>query len=349
MSATNAFNTLTAETTGVLRQMPDMVNFLVNNRRVRLDDSAHRTAFATKTLLSTPISQLCERFSNDDLLRLFSLIHIPAGTKVPELMDFRHVVFDMYQLKMVDSKLYHVVAALPEFRDKIIINVTSMYSQKTGQITDMSRFQGELVRGMLSRLFAIRQPGRAWIPLPAIDYLAKIFSIALGNVIATNNALDMAELQLVKTIITYYAIRSNLPEAQRQEVMVKIGNRVDLGGAVVTNAIVDEMIEKYGDHALSLDELCTALQDSGIARLKKRIDRRYITTISQRFGGVDVLTTMEAIDYPPFWVYLVLLALSSRKTGLFNSMKVAKMDKDSDILMNALRTVNWQDVFRAQG
>jgi len=124
-------------------------------------------------------------------------------------------------------------------------------------------------------------------------------------------------------------------DTQTAEAMIKTTN-LGLGSAMQINDVItrlkDVLTTKYD--ALSLDDVCIGINQLGIGRLAN-INRKFLYT-RMRSIGPDVFTSAMALEYPPYWCYLVLATLSGRKMGLTNTLKRNDIAKDAPVFADDL-------------
>jgi hypothetical protein len=149
----------------------------------------------------------------------------------------------------------------------------------------------------------------------------------MSSVIGSIYNLTFSEQQAVAAVFSLYFLQL-VSDTDTAEVMVKT-QKLGLGApdklADVISRLKDTLGSRYD--AMTLDDVCTGVNSLGIGRLEG-IDRKFIYT-RQRNIGPDALTSAMAIEYPPYWCYLVLTALSGRKMGLQNTLKRNDLGRDA--------------------
>ena len=319
MSNTNTFNSLTAKAYGILPQLPALVEYLVKNRNVIISGPILNNIWSTKSLTRTPISDLFDLIRVSPFKDDIVLINIPPKSPVPEILQYRHVVFDMLQLKQVTKGLYDVIDKLPEFANKIVINVTEIYSTRNGTISDSAKFRAAVVKGLLSRLYYLYgDTAMPWVPPQVTIYASAVFGSMFSTLISDNKNLDVREQSVVNTILSYYYFGLNSSDVKA--ITIQLQNRHDLGDSLFIKRVVDMIIDRYGKEPITFEQMCDMLKNCGIPRLETVIDQRYMYTQVSRLYS-DQLVASTAIDYPPFWLFLILESLSTMKTGMAFMMK----------------------------
>jgi len=329
MSDHNTFNSLTAQASGVYSQLPELVSFLLNNREsVRLSIPAQRAAFLMKPLTHTLMGDLVDKIADSRVADTFCLTKAPSGSKIPEVYEYRHVVFDMLQLKYINSGLYDVIARLPEFHNKLLINVSDIYSERSGTITDVSKFHGLVIRSFLARLYYLTgKSNTPWMPMTAILYAAECYSVILGNIVSQALNLSYADQCIVNTIFAYYYLGLNINDTNA--IYAQLVRMKDLGDNLSVRRTVDMIQDQFGKDPISFSNMCAALRLTNIPRLQTTIDQRYLYTKIRMIWN-EPLVAVGSLDYPPTWVYLLMCAVSSQKCGLTALLKKTRLWKQSD-------------------
>lgn len=327
MSDNNAFLTQTAQTTGVKQLLQEFIMFLAQNRNIVLNEKMTKIVYQSRALSRNPISETFDRMVSSNVSSIFALIYVPSKTIIPEMLEYRHVVFDMLQVKDVNTGLYDVVSRLPEFNNKIILNVTDIVHPVTGVVSDTSKLQTMMVRGLMSRMFYMNQSmSNPWAPMPVISFAAQVFSTVVSNIIAQDFNLSYGEQQIVSMILTYYMLNINIDDIKA--ISSQMSRRKDYNDSLSLNSVIG-MIRSEFEGQLRLQDLQQAMNMIDIPRLKDSIDLRYLYTKIQRLGN-DPLIISTALEYPPVWVTMILSALSMTKSGLSIYMKKSHLNAGSD-------------------
>ena len=320
------FETIAAKMTVNNLQLTELVNFIMQNRSVRLNPSEVKSLTNIRTLSDTPISRTFSRAMELGLDRIFSFCKIPLTMPIPEVLTYQHITFDLDQLEPVAKNLYDSIIHTPGFSGTIVENITSMVRQ-SGELTDSLGFQGVCVRDMLSRSY-YENTSTMWLTPSLIRYLSRCYNMSLSAVIATTFDLDWFEKQSLGVILTYYFLQkvSNSVDA---EAMIRSGAKLDLPQSIQTNEVISRMKEALGDRFMnmSFDDVCTAINNLGINRLSN-VNKKLIFTKCQTLGP-DLYTTVMALEYPPYFAYIILLATSGRKIGMYNRLKNSTLEKEA--------------------
>jgi hypothetical protein len=327
-SRVSIFDTLTTRTTINKVQLRELVNFIVLNRGYRLNATEVKTLVGAKSLAVTAISSLFARAIELHKESLFSFMRIPASvTTMPEVVTYRHVAFDLKQLATSTDTtgLYETLKVVPDITNTIFENVTPLL-RGSGELVDTLAFQSTIVRDLLVRSY-YENKATVWLTPSLLRYLCRFYNMSMSSVIGSIYNLTFSEQQAVAAVFSLYFLQL-VSDTDTAEVMVKT-QKLGLGApdklADVISRLKDTLGSRYD--AMTLDDVCTGVNSLGIGRLEG-IDRKFIYT-RQRNIGPDALTSAMAIEYPPYWCYLVLTALSGRKMGLQNTLKRNDLGRDA--------------------
>jgi len=327
-SRVSIFDTLISRTSINKVQLRELVNFIVLNRDYRLNAMEVKTLVNTKSLTVTAISSLFNRAIELHKETLFSFIRIPSTVvTVPEVVTYRHVTFDLKQLTTATGAtgLYDTLKVVPEFTNTIFENVTPML-RSSGELIDTLAFQSTLVRDLLVRSY-YENKATVWLTPSLLRYLCRFYNMSMSSTIGTIFNLTFSEQQAVAAVFSLYFMQL-VSDTDTAEVMVKT-SKLGLGAPDQIVGVISRLKDTLGPKydAMTLDDVCTGINALGIGRLEG-LDRKFIFT-RQRNIGPDALTSAMAIEYPPYWTYLVLTALAGRKMGLQNTLKRNDLGRDA--------------------
>lgn len=313
------FETLMVRTTINPAQMREMVSFIALNRSFRLGQGEVRALVSGRSLAETAIGSVFTRAVQLHKEEVFGFLRIPPATSAPEVVTFNHVTFDLKQMVADDPTggLSRVLATAPEFTNKIFYNVTPLLRQ-SGELTDTATFQAQIVRDLLVRSFYDTTTA-VWLTPSLLRYLCRFYNMSMSATVGSVYNLTFKEQQAVATIFSLYFLQ-RVSNAETAEAMVKT-NQLGLGAPDQILSVISRLRDVLGERyaTMSLDDVCNGIIGLGQVRLGT-INRRFLYT-RQRNIGPDVMTSALALEYPPYWCYLVLLVLSGRKTALLSTFR----------------------------
>ena len=328
------FDTLTARTSINRNQLRELVNFVVLNRSYRMSALDVKSLVSTRMLTDTPISSVFYKAIELRKDTIFSFLRIPPIiVATPEILTYTHTTFDLKQLDNVNYKdIQDTVRTSPEFVNTIVLNLTSLL-KRSGELSDTFAFQSFVVRDLLSRSYYDNK-STVWLAPTLLRYLCRFYNMSMSSSISSIYNLSFQEQQAIATVFSLYFMQM-CSDKDAAEVLVKT-SKLGLGTPDQILDVISRTKDTLGDSYpnMSLDSACAAINNLGIARLTN-IDRRFVYT-RQRSVGPDILTSAMALEYPPYWCYLVLATLSGRKMGLLNVMKRNDFTRDAPAFIEDL-------------
>lgn len=319
------FQTNTAHIFGASDQLKSLASFIREIReadvRIRQDD--FKTILNTKTLRNTPIDLIFKNMLEDKKDNIFVGLNIPSSYNVPELIAGNVFTLDTLQFKDMNPGAYNIIATFPEFKDKIIVNLTPLLRSKTPtHVNDMNMLQSMFVRDMLVRSY-FKQDN--WLTPDSVKLLAETYSYIVGELLS-NSVLkpNYNELQVIKIILTaYFYLNCNTVENGTWPGGIK--NCGFLGDGMTINNVLNEVhdIMKGDLHAIDLDTVCALIRETGPGKFKNLSTH----TLYTRCPKQDNIQVATGLEYPPYWAHQIILAVSGYKSSFY-----AMLNKNKKLL-----------------
>lgn len=324
MGRQNIYHTL-----GVSSVMPqsmrnDLVEFLVANRQHILPPVKKSEAFKTRFSGHSPISEIVHRLTVMGKDQAYSLIRLPSKTTVlREVVDMTFVPFDLLQLKEVTPSYSKTLSLLPELNDKLVINITDI-TKANGEFQDATQFQWRVVRDFLSRSFYVSS-GNVWISPALVRYVAKVYSMTIGGQIARLFGLSPLIQMFIQTIFALFFV-GKMTTTEVAQAFVK-ANAKQLGvqdtqDLVQIFAFVEDTLNKKAPE--SLEEVFQVIDAYGHDQLRGEHGSRLTRPVlNVKFASLfpEGHVSTIALEYPPYFLFLILLVLSNTRIGLSFPMK----------------------------
>lgn len=307
-------------------QLKDLVNYLILNRGtvlVPIDSTARM--FRMQPLATTPISTLFARAEALGKLGLVSLLNIPTSVKdVPEVITYQHVTFDMLQIGETEPALSRALAAV-RFDKRLVVNATPWLT-RDGSVSDLLSLHSIIVRDLLVRSY-FASAGKTWISPQISRYCAKIYSMSLGALVGGQYGLAFAERQVVAGIFAYFFMSMCVPVADRVKAFQAHSKYFGIDRAADVDQIVDLFVEHGFDKKdMTFDDACNLVGNLGIARMSGFT--KHVVQTKAKSWGTDVYTSALALEYPPYFAWLLLMIATGRKTGLAFVLKNLNLEKE---------------------
>lgn len=103
-------------------------------------------------------------------------------------------------------------------------------------------------------------------------------------------------------------------------------NRCTFAGSRNDLTYIAKQCEETSRDGLTLASTCQLIADSGPEKLKN-FNIMKLMALAGTLGG-DIIVTEIALDYPPYWVYLLALALSGQKIPLIYQLNMQRLMTD---------------------
>lgn len=301
-------------------QLQELANFLIQYRSlVTLPDT--RLMLSTKSFIETPINQVYTKLIEANKDKLFGFVNVPVNLTAPEILTYNHIAFDVTQMP---DEIQKTIDISPGYKDKIIFNVTSLVKANT-ELANVAMFQSQFVRDLLSRSYF--RSNEMWLSATAVQYLCKTYSMSVAAAIGRAYNLGLTEQQMVGAIFSLFFLKQVAKDSDA-EVMLTNSDRLLVSTIDVRDVIThvkNTLKDRYA--TMSLDDACACVHALGINRLAE-VNRRFLYT-KLRTIGPDVNSSAIALEYPPYWAHLILLAASGQKTGLAFTLKAFGLLKNA--------------------
>jgi len=285
-----------------------------------LDDEGMNAIRSVKVHTRTLLTDIFVRIIAEDKLSLFTVLNFTdykAG--VPELFSNTDIV--------VDGK--YVAKSIPVEYQTAWLNITPILSKRDAYnsglwVTDVPACAAAFAKGMLCMSY---NDSDQWLSPQHCVFIIKSYATMIGTLLRGYYNLELDEYKLVQTVFAAYfaQLLGSADAPMRVPPLLNrctfLGNFNDINNRL---AIFDEVRDKIGTDALSIPTCCKMLAEAGPARMKT-LDADKIYTPMSRTPG-DSQNMLIALDYPPYWVYQILISLQGSKNPMF-----ANMIKNSDM------------------
>lgn len=298
------------------RQMRFVVDYMIANRAVIAGPTDLVDIFSTKAMLSTPMSMLFDRCVSTAYIEEFAtILRIPDAKSIPDILTMTSVVVDLKQ-----SKYGEPLKPFPEMYQKLVMNISSLVKMTNSgwYVAAIQELHSMYVKGMLSRSYSVAK--NLWLSPAHLQFIIRTYSMLVATTIARNTGLNYNELLTVAMIFALYMCQMSYTTKDRFEAVPQVFyNQTYLGQRSDLLSFTDEYqdIIKQG---LSLDACCELVGTTGPARLKKYNAELLYRQCSSLGSYIDTLTTRIALEYPPYWVWMMVQAVSGAKLGSFSKI-----------------------------
>lgn len=342
MGRQNIFTTLSVTSVIPTSMQHELIDFLVGNRQYLYPTHKVNEAFKTRFTGRTPISEIFQRLTAAGKDKAYGLIRLPSkSATLHEVVDMTFVPFDLLQLKEATPAFSKTLSLIPELNDKLVINVTDI-TRGDGEFSDITQFQWRVVRDFLSRSF-YASSGNVWISPALVRYVAKVYSMTIGGQLANLFGLTPLMRTFLQTIFCLFFVgkmTSNTLAPAFIKAHAKSLNLYDSQDLQQIFAFVQDQIGKPTPE--TLEEVFKIIDAYGHTQLATAHGSRLNRAIlNQRFASLhpEGRVSVISLEYPPYFLFLILLSLSGMRMGLSFQMKNMNLVKEGqDVVTDMLKS-----------
>lgn len=336
MGRQNIFSTLSVASVIPASMRNDLLEFLIANRQHIVAPPKKTEAFKTRFSGNTPIAEIVHRITALGKDQAFSLISLPSKTtNLREVVDMTFIPFDILQLKEVTPTYSKSLSLIPELDDKIVINITDI-TKANGDFSDITQFQWRIVRDFLSRSFYVSS-GNVWNSPILVRYVAKVYSMTMGGQIARLFGLSPLIQTFIQSVFAMFFVAKMTTTDSAASFMRANHKAIGLYDVQELGQIFAFVEDTLGKKAPeSLEDVFKIIDAYGHDQLTSPTGSRLTRPVlNMRFASLfpenHVSTT--ALEYPPYFLFLILLVLSNTRIGLSFPMKNLNLTREGNEVM----------------
>ena len=317
------FDTYFSTTTGLSTHTSRVLRYMVENRdKLITTEDLYSLVHSIRNILKTPMAEFFDRIVSYRKLHNFAVIHIPKKEiSIPEMLTYDAIALD---IKQFDNK--NSVAPIKELYDRILINATSTTrwnpQENTYEITATDIFQNLICRG---QLVASYNDMKYWLSPYLSDFLVKSYSMILSGIVSRYFNLSLMDTLKVMGIFALFISQMLTPDEDDQ-VCPAIYLRCSYIGS--RNELIDlaKSCEEESRDGLTLEKVCKLIS----TLVTERIKTFNIQALFMMAGnlGPDQVTSRIALEYPPYWLYIILLSVSGAKIPLIYQMNQHRLTQE---------------------
>jgi hypothetical protein len=339
MGRDNIYKTLSVASVMPSGLIQDLIDFLIQNRSYVYSNDKRLDAFKTRFSGHSLLTDIVNRLTVLRKDQSYSLIRFPSKTvALREAVDMTFVPIDLLQMKEIVPSSSKSLSLFSDLDDKLVINVTDI-TRASGELSDVTQFQYRIVRDFLSRSFYLSD-GNVWMSPTLVRYVAKVYSMTMGGQLARQFSLAPAVQTFVQTVFcAFFVAKMTTPEVGPDFMRVH-ARHLGLHNLPEINQIIAFMHDTLGHPMpLSIEEVCQVIDAYDHTQLKtgttSRINR---PVLNMRFSSLfpENHVSVIALEYPPYFLFMILLVLSNVRIGLSFSMKNMNHVKEGHDVMDTL-------------
>lgn len=339
MNRENIYKTQSVSSIIPKATLTDLVNFLVESRTYIIPGSKNNEAFKTRFSTNSILSEIVQKLATLGKDKEFSLIRLPSKSiSLREVVDMSFIPFDMLQMKEMLTTPSLSLPLIPELNNKLIINTTDI-TKVNGEFSDVSQFQYRVVRDFLSRSFYVSS-GSTWISPTFVSYIAKVYNMTIGGQIARLFGLSPPVQMFVQSIFCLFFVGKMTSSTTAQSFLKTHYKNMSLSGLTDLSqifAFTEDVLSKPCPESLS--DVCKVIEAYGHDQLTGNNGPRLsVPVLNVKFSSLfnDNHVSIIALEYPPYFAFLVLLVLSNVRIGLSFSMKNSNLVKEGHEVFDQL-------------
>ena len=339
MGKQNIYKTMSVASVMPNTMLQDLMDFLITNRNFILTPDKKSEAFKTRFINHSLISDMVHRITLLKKDQSYELIRFPnKSLSIREAIDMTFVPIDILQMKEIIPSSTTTLSHLSELDNKLIINVTDI-TKVNGDFSDITQFHYRIIRDFLSRSF-YTSLGNVWISPTLVRYAAKVYSMTIGGRIARLYGLSPLVQMVIQTVFCAYFVGQMTSDDVAVTFMKSHGKHMGLPEASDLTQILSLIEDTLGKAVpASLEDVCKVIDAYDHDQLKtqqgSRLNRPVLNTaVASLFqdGQVSII----ALEYPPYFVFLILLVLSNIRIGLSFPMKNMNLTKEGHDVFDQL-------------
>lgn len=300
------FDTWVSRFAGLESQQTRVLKYVLENQQTILDTSEVLALVQPiRTILKTPMAELFNRLVSSEQLSNFAAFYdLGQSSSLPELLTSSNITLDLGQFKDASSVLMNT----PKLKNKTLVNLTSVLrrNRSTGELSvnAIDNFQNLFVRGQLVMAYTDLDD---WITAPMQEFVIRSYSMVLSAMISRYYSLTMTEQATVALHFALYMAQMLTPGAFETAEPPIFFRCTTLGKLPQLKEVVDMCRDKSSE-GLTLASVCQLIAEHGPSKMHA-FDLTALSALCDNLGP-DLLTTRLALEYPPYWVYCLLLAFS---------------------------------------
>jgi hypothetical protein len=285
-----------------------------------------------RTFSNTVLNELAVLAGNEGKYSSINFLNFNGfNSSIPEILTVNDILIDG-----------RTIQSAPAFLQKAWVNLTPILGKKRVEsdpiyVTDIPRLQQLVVRALLSMSY---NDSDKWLEPRLSVFIIESYSMTIAGQLQIAFNLNFDEVRLVQTIFAlFYAQRlSGSDEDLTRNWPILINRCGFLGSQVELVEKLDMLSDFCGeDKLLSIDKCISILSKNGPSRMA-RFDSRGLYQMFSR-SNAEAQSMLYALDYPPYWVYLVLKTLSNDKNPILaTTFKVTDLKKKAMLFGSELKS-----------
>lgn len=309
-----------AQFAGLSGQSTRVLKYIVENPQAILSlPELTAVAQSVRMILKTPMAEFFDRLVSDQGLNNFMAMYLPAtATSAPEILTVNAITWD---LKQVDST--GILRSMPQARNKIIVNLSSVVKpdRTTGRysVSSIDTLQNLFTRG---QLVASYEDSDGWLSPYLGEFATKTYSMIISSLISRYYNLSIPETLQVMGILALYFTQA-LDRDNGDPTSPALFNRCTFVGNRSELEAIAKLCSDKSKDGLTLQSTTELIAELGPEKLRT-FNLSILYNLANNLGP-DALTTQIALEYPPYWIWILMLALSGNKIPVVYQLTAQKL------------------------
>lgn len=313
------FDTGFAISAGYKSHLSSVVRFSVENQDSFFTyGEVREMASPIRTILKSPTADFFARLLSSSALENFASFYISEKTNVPEMLATPSIVIDLAHAGDATRAADHIQF----LRNKVLVNLTSTLKPDRAYggfiVNSIDAFQNLFIKGHLSASY---HDSDGWLSASLAEFVVRTYSIVLSSMISKYYSLSLSETLKVTGILALY-IAQKLSRKSDDPVFPPLFRSARHVGS---GAELKEMADFFAEtsvHGLDLVKVSKVISE--ITPRLNKFDLKVFLAICGNIGP-DWITTRIALEFPPYWFYILLLSLSGFKIPLIFHMTANRL------------------------
>lgn len=345
MQRQNIFTTLSVTSVMPPALIGNLLDFLITNRAYIVAPEKRSELFKTRFSGHSFLSDIVHRLTVLGKDQAYSILKLPAKTvALREAIDMTFIPIDVRQMADVTTSFTKTLSLIPELNDKLVINVTDI-TKSNGDLSHAEQFHYRIVRDFLSRSFYASE-GNVWISPTLVRYVAKVYSMTIGGQLARVFGLSPQVQMFVQTVLCAFFVGKMTSVEATPAFLKAHGRFMGLNDSQDLTQILAFIEDILGTTAPeTLEGVCRVIDAYDHDQLKSgsgsRVTRPVLNT---RFASLstDIHFSVIALEYPPYFLFMILQVLSNIPIGLSYHMKNQNLVREGkEMIEQTIRSSNF--------
>ena len=319
----NFFDTGFMTFAGIKSQLPRVIRYVAENRDIIVPPELMRSLVQSiRTILKNPMAEFFNRIVTADQLNNFATIYIQSSeTAIPEIIASQNFSLDFKQVQEAN-----ILRSIPEFNNKVLVNLTTALKPDRVNgglmVSAADTMQYQFCKAQLVASYADLEN---WLTPYLSEFVVRTYSMIISSIISRQFGLTLDETMKIMGVSAIFYSQLLGPDND-DLVMPAIYNRCTFIGSRAELTALAEEVADISSTGLDVVKLCTMMKKVGPDRMKAFEPQVFLSICGSL--GPDLITGRIALEYPPYWVYCLLLALSGVKTPMIYQLNNSRLSQE---------------------